>query len=69
MELVKVIVVVGVFALLLVAGVVAIARKAPPLRLIALFGILLIAVLLVALGQGNLLPELFDGGTLGGLAR
>jgi hypothetical protein len=56
MEIVTICAVVALVLLLLLAGVHAVREKAPPLRLIAVLGMLLLAVL--ALGTGN--PEIVE---------
>ncbi|MEU4254362.1 hypothetical protein AB0F15_43925 [Amycolatopsis sp. NPDC026612] len=69
-ELVKVVVVCGVLALLLVAGGRAVwQQQKPSLRLIVILGTNLVAVLALVLGYPDVAEHLFDGGGGAGLAK
>lgn len=68
MELVKAVVIFGVLALLLAAGVRLI-WKQPSLRLVVILGTLLVAVLALGLGYPDVAREIFGGGAGAGLAK
>ncbi|MEA5367164.1 hypothetical protein VA596_47090 [Amycolatopsis sp., V23-08] len=66
MELIKTIVVFGVLALLLAAGGRAVwQQEKPSLRLIVIFGMILVAVLALVLGYPSVAEHLFGGGGAG----